>query len=118
MLEIFRTFLTEFVHYLQFILEAISVICVVIGFLKTLYVMIIKVDGGEKARLTFGNWLATALEFQLGADILITTIDPDTESLVKLAVIAIIRTFLNYFLSKELEAEKLDKDEKESKEIK
>lgn len=110
MLELFRTFLTDFVHYFQFTLEAISVICVVIGFLKTLFIMIIKFDGGEKARLTFGNWLATALEFQLGADILITTIEPDTESLIKLAVIAVIRTFLNFFLSKELEAERKDKE--------
>lgn len=110
MLELFRTFLTDFVHYLQFVLEAISVICVVIGFLKTLFIMIVKFNGGEKARLAFGNWLATALEFQLGADILITTIEPDTESLIKLAVIAVIRTFLNFFLSKELEAEKNDKE--------
>jgi uncharacterized membrane protein len=50
-------------------------------------------------------WLALALEFQLGADILGTTVTPTLESLTQLALIAVIRTFLNYFLGKELEAE-------------
>jgi uncharacterized membrane protein len=44
-----------------------------------------------------------ALEFQLGADILSTTIAPSPEALTQLAIIAVIRTFLNYFLNKELE---------------
>jgi uncharacterized membrane protein len=56
-------------------------------------------------RLCFGSWLALALEFQLGADILNTTVAPSFEALGKLGIIALIRTFLNYFLSKELENE-------------
>jgi uncharacterized membrane protein len=50
-------------------------------------------------------WLALALEFQLGADILGTTVAPTLDSLTRLALIAVIRTFLNYFLGKELETE-------------
>jgi uncharacterized membrane protein len=53
-------------------------------------------------------WLALALEFQLAADILSTTISPSLEALGKLAIIAVIRTFLNYFLTKELETEAED----------
>ncbi len=53
-------------------------------------------------RLQFGQWLALALEFQLGADILATTLAPTFEALGKLGAIALIRTFLNYFLNKEL----------------
>lgn len=41
-------------------------------------------------------------KFQLGADIVSTTISPSLEDLTKLAIIAVIRTFLNYFLEKEL----------------
>ena len=59
----------------------------------------------NEIRLTFGMWLALALEFQLAADILSTTISPSFEALGRLALIAMIRTFLNYFLSKELENE-------------
>ncbi|WRH69101.1 MAG: DUF1622 domain-containing protein [Planktothrix sp. GU0601_MAG3] len=56
-------------------------------------------------RLNFGSWLALALEFQLGADILFTTVTPSFIALGQLAAIAVIRTFLNYFLNKELEME-------------
>ncbi|MBS0849310.1 DUF1622 domain-containing protein [Citrobacter sp. JGM124] len=97
-----RELLVSCVSYLQLLLETISVICVVIGLGKTL-VILIKVKQGRAARYCFGNWLATALEFQLAADILVTTVDPDLDSLIKLGIIAVIRTFLNYFLSKELE---------------
>jgi uncharacterized membrane protein len=44
----------------------------------------------------------------LAADILATTVDPDLDSLIKLAIIAVIRTFLNYFLTKELEHQALN----------
>lgn len=97
-----RELLVSSVSYLQLLLETISVICVVIGLVKTLIVLV-KVKEGRAARYCFGNWLATALEFQLAADILVTTVDPDLDSLIKLGIIAVIRTFLNYFLSKELE---------------
>ncbi|MGL4906302.1 MAG: DUF1622 domain-containing protein, partial [Plesiomonas sp.] len=39
------------------------------------------------------------------ADILATTVAPNKEELVRLAIIALIRTFLNYFLAKELDAQ-------------
>lgn len=53
-------------------------------------------------RMMFGGWLVVALEFQLAADIVGTIIAPTTAHLVELGVIAVIRTFLNYFLNKEL----------------
>lgn len=59
----------------------------------------------NQARLTFGSWLALALEFQLGADIVATTINPSETNLIQLAVIALIRTFLNLSLGREIEAE-------------
>ncbi|MCU0837512.1 MAG: DUF1622 domain-containing protein [Rhodospirillales bacterium] len=53
-------------------------------------------------RIRFGSWLAVALEFQLGADIVGTTVSPSAEALLQLGLIALIRTFLNYFLGREL----------------
>lgn len=97
-----RELLISSVSYLQLLLETISVVCVVIGLVKTVIVFV-TVKQGRAARYCFGNWLATALEFQLAADILVTTVDPDLDSLIKLGIIAVIRTFLNYFLTKELE---------------
>jgi uncharacterized membrane protein len=54
----------------------------------------------------FGTWLSLALEFQLGADIVATTTSPNRDTLIRLAVVALIRTFLNVFLARELEAER------------
>ncbi|MFM7454785.1 MAG: DUF1622 domain-containing protein [Cyanobium sp.] len=60
----------------------------------------------NRARLTFASWLALALEFQLGADIVATTISPSQTHLIQLGVVAVIRTFLNAFLGREIEAER------------
>jgi uncharacterized membrane protein len=54
-------------------------------------------------RLTLARFLALALEFQLGADILSTAVAPGWEAIGKLGAIAVIRTALNWFLSKELQ---------------
>ncbi len=100
--------LVQVVGILQFVLETASVICVLIGFVKTVYIGIRSRQGfviNTSVKLTFGRWLAMALEFQLAADILNTTVDPDIEGLIKLFGIALIRTFLNYFLTKEIEME-------------
>lgn len=58
-------------------------------------------------RLTFARFLAIALEFQLGADILSTAVAPSWDAIGKLAAIAVIRTALNYFLSREMPEEGL-----------
>lgn len=96
----------------EVVLEGIAVICVFIGLLVTVKLVTRLTRHRQKVefpfievRLKFGLWLALALEFQLGADILNTTIAPSTDALIQLAVIAVIRTFLNYFLNKEIEAE-------------
>ena len=57
-------------------------------------------------RLTFAKYLSLALEFQLGADILGTTLAPTWEQIGMLGAIAVIRTTLNYFLGREMKEEK------------
>ena len=96
------------VELFQLLLEIISIACVVIGLGKTLWLAARMEDhepGFPRIRLCFGSWLILALEFQLAADILATTVAPSKEELIRLAIIAVIRTFLNYFLGKELEAQ-------------
>ncbi len=51
----------------------------------------------------FGMWLVLGLEFELAADIVRSVIAPSWQDLAKLGAIATIRTFLNYFLEKDLE---------------
>lgn len=51
------------------------------------------------------RWLALALEFELAADILNTAVTPTWNDIKKPVDIAAIRTALNYFLGKEIDAE-------------
>lgn len=62
-------------------------------------------EGYNGVRLTLARYLALALEFQLGADILSTAVAPTPEAIAKLGAIAIIRTGLNYFLGREMREE-------------
>ena len=51
----------------------------------------------------FGVWLLLGLEFELAADIIRTVVSPTWQDIGELAAIAAIRTFLNYFLEKDVE---------------
>ena len=57
----------------------------------------------EDVRLHLGRWLAVALEFELGADILRTAVAPTWSEIGQLAAIAGVRTALNFFLQKEID---------------
>ena len=100
------------VSLIKFALESISVLCVALGLFTSL-LMAIKFSKNfinfrqyiPALRLQFGSWLALALEFQLGADIVSTTVNPTFQKLGELALLALIRTFLNFFLQKEMQAE-------------
>jgi len=53
--------------------------------------------------LRLGVWLLLGLEFELAADIVRSVISPEWADIGQLAAIAVVRTFLNYFLEKDLE---------------
>jgi uncharacterized membrane protein len=62
--------------------------------------------------LRYARWLIVGLTFQLAADIIETSITTDWQAIARVAAIAVIRTFLNYFLEKdfsELKAEDAEK---------
>ena len=52
--------------------------------------------------LRLGRWLVAGLTFQLAADVLQTAITTSWDEVARLAAIAAIRTFLNYFLERDL----------------
>jgi uncharacterized membrane protein len=52
--------------------------------------------------LRYARWLVAALTFQLAADIVETSITTSWEAVGRIAAIAVIRTFLNYFLERDL----------------
>ena len=90
--------------------EAVGAGIIVLGIVMGGYLFVKAVASRRTAdftaiRLTLARYLALALEFQLGADILSTTIAPSWEQIGKLGAIAVIRTALNYFLSREMKDE-------------
>ena len=92
------------------LVEAAAVIVVSYGalesFVKLLWIIVTpKATHGERKALwrRFGMWLLLGLEFELAADIIGSVISPTWKDIAELGAIAVIRTFLNYFLEKDLE---------------
>jgi len=59
---------------------------------------------GREIWLKFATWILLALEFALAADIIHTAVAPTWNDIWKLAVIAVVRTMLNYFLARDIAA--------------
>ena len=92
------------------LIEAAAVIIVAYGAVEAFvrFVWIVVIPGashGERKILwrRFGMWLLLGLEFELAADIIRSVVSPTWFQIGQLGAIAVIRTFLNYFLEKDLE---------------
>jgi len=99
------------VGYLKLAVEAVGAAIVGFGALETVVVYLLSLFGIRKRsyteiRLFLGRYLALGLEFQLGSDILSTAVAPTIAEVKILAAIVVIRTVLNYFLSREIERER------------
>ncbi|UBF30435.1 DUF1622 domain-containing protein (plasmid) [Kovacikia minuta CCNUW1] len=101
-------FLQEFALFLKIVLEFIAIGIIAISLIYTLqklfrYWRQRKVHHTQQViRLELGLSLALSLEFLLAADIVGTAVSPSWEAIAKLAAITGIRTFLNFFLQKEV----------------
>ena len=91
------------------VIETIAVLVVGWGALEAAVTILILTIGGRASHGTrkaawrrLGTWLLLGLEFELAADIVQTVISPDWQDIAQLGAIAAIRTFLNYFLEKDL----------------
>jgi len=99
------------VGYLRLTVEAIGAAVIGVGAVATVFRYVLSLLGMRKysnsdIRLYLARYLVLGLEFQLGADILATAVSPTWEAVQLLAAIVVIRTVLNYFLTKELEQER------------
>ncbi|GAA4298687.1 DUF1622 domain-containing protein [Nibribacter koreensis] len=106
------------VQILKLLIETVSALIIGIGVMIALFYFIKsflppKVQNYNKIRLVLARYLALALEFQLGADILSTAIAPTWDQIGKLGAIAIIRTALNYFLTLEMKEEQKQNDQEQ-----
>ena len=92
------------------LIEAAAVLVVSFGSLEALCKLVVVMTrpsashGMRKAIWRrFGVWLLLGLEFALAADIITSVISPTWQDIGELGAIAVIRTFLNYFLEHDLE---------------
>ncbi len=97
--------IANLVLWLKLLVETLGAIIIGVGIIATAYVFLRslgshRTERYDRIRLTFARSLALALEFQLAADILGTAVAPSWDQIGRLAVIALVRTFLNYFLSR------------------
>jgi len=103
-----REWLVTVTGYVIVFIDAIALVIVIIAvveaFINGLRLMVGHPDGHERRDvwLRFARWLVAALTFQLAADIIETSITEDWTSIGRIAAIAVIRTFLNYFLERDL----------------
>jgi len=98
------------VEWLRLFVEALGALVIAAGVVVVVLALarhLLRERGSSfgPIRLSFARYLTLALELQLAADILSTSVAPTWDRIGKLAAIAVIRTALNYFLSKELQAE-------------
>ena len=102
--------LGELAEYIALIVESIAVGVVAFGAVETfvrlfqpVFVWPPHTRWRQAIWLDFGMWLLLGLQFALAADIIRSVIAPTWEDLGFLAAIAAIRTFLNFFLEKDIE---------------
>jgi uncharacterized membrane protein len=101
----------EVAGYIALSLEALAVLMIAFGAVQALFYLLKPAPydprrpfaGKKKSWLALGVWLLLGLQFELGADIVRSAISPTWELIGELAAIAVIRTFLNYFLEKDVE---------------
>ena len=102
-----RESLTLWTEYAVLLIDAIALAVIVAGTIQAvvgmLRVSVTRATAHEKREVWrhYARWLIAGLTFQLAADIIETSITTDWEAIARVAAIAVIRTFLNYFLEKD-----------------
>jgi uncharacterized membrane protein len=104
-----REGLTFFVENASLIINAMAAVVVAFGtievFLRSLHDVFRPSAGSYLLRdryLRYVRWLVAGLTFQLAADIIGTTTGMSWDEIGRLAAIAAIRTFLSYFLDRDM----------------
>jgi uncharacterized membrane protein len=101
--------LRVFAHYVALAVNAVAIVAIAYGSIEAVVggcrVLLGRASDVEKSAvfLRYASWLITGLTFQLAADIVETAIAPTWDEIGKLAAIAAIRTFLTFFLDRDME---------------
>ena len=109
-------------HYLGLALEALALLVIAIGGVEAaigVVRLLLRRHASEEEKrglwLGFAHWLVAGLTFQLAADIVHTTVTPGWHEIGRVAAIAAIRTFLTYFLDRDIELQNRRTDDDNAK---
>jgi|SRR5690554_2453993 len=114
-MEAYERAVIELISWVHLGIEILGALVVIFGVLAALAHVAGNREKSERprfhgVRLLLSQYLTMALEFQLAADILATTIAPSWAEIGKLAAVATIRTALNYFLEREMRSMQVPDD--------
>jgi uncharacterized membrane protein len=90
------------------VIDAIAMILIVVATLESVFAAVralLSPPAADRQRavwLRYARWLVAALTLQLAADIIETSITESWEAVGRIAAIAVVRTFLNFFLERDL----------------
>ena len=94
--------------YVAVSIELVGIVIVAIGTLEATVAVVRMLLGRtsladrHQAWLKYMHWLAAGLTFQLAGDIVHSAVAPTWDDIGKLGAIAAVRTFLNYFLERDI----------------
>jgi len=90
------------------LIDAIALLAILVGTVEVLLKVVravFKPLGDQLARqawMRYARWLVAGLTFQLAADIIETSISTSWQTIGRVGAVAVIRTFLNYFLERDV----------------
>ena len=97
----------EIARHVAMAIEFVAIAVIVFGVVEAL-IGLVRVRTRFTDRrivwLDFARWLVAGMTLQLAADIVNTSFDPTWDEIGHLAAIAGIRTFLSFFLEREMES--------------
>lgn len=101
-----REWLEIFIQTAVVVIDAMAAVLIVIGtveaFISAFLVITKPSPAKREVWLRYARWLVGALTFQLAADVLETSVRMSWPALAQLAVVAVVRTFLDYFLERDI----------------
>jgi len=101
-----REWLEIFIQTAIVAIDAMAAVLIVIGTVEAfISVFLAMAKSNHEKRdvwLRYARWLVGALTFQLAADILETSLRMSWTTLGQLAVVAVVRTFLDYYLERDI----------------
>jgi uncharacterized membrane protein len=106
-----KDWLTLIAEHMILIIHVMALVAIAYGtlqaFVEVVRQMFNSAPAGHRFHhgyVQYARWLVVGLTFQLAADIAETAFSPTWEEIGHLAAISVIRTFLNYFLERDMAA--------------